>query len=60
MMLIGSNDLPIHIKLSVSQNICGIFKNKSYSKHFLQEADESFNALSNLYVVILESMSQPS
>ena len=56
--LIGSNDVPIHIRHELAQKFMLMMKNKVFTRFFMHENKDAFDQLSCLYNVIQENSSK--
>ena len=56
--LIGSNEVPTHIRHELSQKLLMMIKNKVFVRLFMQDANEAYQQLHPLYCVLQESCLQ--
>jgi len=53
--LVGSNEVPLHIRYQIAINIYLMLKNKIFKRIFIQDPIEAHTTLKPLYMVLIES-----
>ena len=53
--LVGSNEVPLHIRFQIAVNVYLMFKNKVFMKLFVQDGVEAHMTLVPLYNILLET-----